>query len=63
MPTIIINIDTIETKMERAIALGETPFKEIAGTDQEKEYERILQNIGFRVLMTYRNTKKAGSCP
>lgn len=61
MPTINIAIDPIESKLERAIKLGETPFKEIAGTDSEQEYRRILQNIGTRVLMTYRNTKKAAA--
>lgn len=58
MPTIDIPIDIIEAKLERAIKLGETPVKDISGTDEEQEYRRILQNIGFRVLMTYRNMKK-----
>lgn len=61
MPTINIPIDIIETKLERAIELGETQFKEIVGTDREQEYRRILQNIGFRVLMHYRNIKKAAA--
>ena len=61
MPTIDIPIDIIESKLERAIKLGEMPFKDIAGTDAEQEYRKILQNIGFRVLMTYRNTKKAAA--
>lgn len=60
MPTINIPVDTIENKLERAITIGDKHFKDIAGTEEEKEYRRILQNIGFRVLMHYRNmTKRA----
>ena len=54
MPQIHVDIDVIENKIQRAINIGQKRYSDVTA-DEQTEYDRILKNIGFRVLTEYRN--------
>lgn len=56
MAQIRVNIDVIENKLQRAVEIGQKHYRDVTADEQE-EYTRILKNIGFRVLMKYRNIR------
>lgn len=55
MQKISISVDIMEHKLQRAVSIGERPYKEVMGTDLEKEYHDILHNIGYYVMAQYKN--------
>jgi hypothetical protein len=55
MEKINVTISVSRAKLEKLIEIGDRPYKEIMGTDLEKEYDDLRKDVGFRVIMKYKN--------